>query len=101
MIGDFVEFQRYLQSSAKLDAVIEPHLQALKDGGTILIDVTFPTIPKFGDDETNILLYEFKTDLNKYLAARNSPYKTLADLIKFNEDNKDREMPLFGQEIFL
>jgi amidase len=36
-----------------------------------------------------ILLYEFKTDLNKYLAERRSPYKTLADLIKFNEENKD------------
>jgi amidase len=48
-----------------------------------------------------ILLYEFKTDLNKYLAERRSPYKTLADLIKFNEENKEREMPLFGQELFL
>jgi amidase len=47
------------------------------------------------------LLYEFKTDLNKYLAGRRSPYKTLADLIKFNEENKEREMPLFGQELFL
>jgi amidase len=93
--------RQFLGKNAKLDAVIEPHLQALKDGGAILIDVVFPTIPKFGDDETNILLYEFKDGLNKYLAARNSPYKTLADLIKFNEDNKDREMPLFGQELFL
>ncbi|HXH71175.1 MAG TPA: amidase [Pyrinomonadaceae bacterium] len=93
--------RQFLGKNAKLDAVIEPHLQVLRDGGATLIDVTFPTIPKFGDDETEILLYEFKADLNKYLAARNSPYKTLADLIKFNEDNKDREMPLFGQELFL
>jgi amidase len=93
--------RQFLGKNAKLDAVIEPHLQTLKDGGAILVDVVFPTIPKFGEDETNILLYEFKDGLNKYLAARNSPYKTLADLIKFNEDNKDREMPLFGQELFL
>ncbi len=93
--------RQFLGKNAKLDAIIEPHLQALKDGGATLIDVTFPTIDKFSDDETNILLYEFKTDLNKYLAARNSPYKTLADLIKFNEENKEREMPLFGQELFL
>jgi amidase len=93
--------RQFLGRNAKLDAVIEPHLQALKDGGAILVDVVFPTIPKFGDDETNILLYEFKDGLNKYLAARNSPYKTLADLIKFNEDNASREMALFGQELFL
>ena len=35
------------------------------------------------------------------IAAGKSPYKTLADLIKFNEDNREREMPLFGQELFL
>jgi len=44
---------------------------------------------------------EFKTDLNKYLASRGAKYKTLADLIKFNDDNKDKEMPLFAQELFL
>jgi amidase len=38
--------------------------------------------------------------LNKYLAGRNSRHKTLADLIRFNEENRDREMPYFGQEIF-
>ena len=81
--------------------IYESHLQVLKDGGATLIDVTLPTIKDFGSDQTAILLYEFKADLNKYLAQRNSQYKTLADLIKFNEENKDREMPLFGQELFL
>ena len=67
-----------------------------------MIDITFPVdFSKFSDDRLEILLYEFKTDLNKYLAERRSPHKTLADLIKFNEENKEREMPLFGQELFL
>jgi amidase len=48
-----------------------------------------------------VLHYEFKADLNKYLAERNSPHKTLKDLIAFNEQNREREMPLFGQEIFI
>lgn len=87
--------------NAKIDGVIEPQLQVLKDAGATLIDVEFPTNGKFGDAEFEVLLYEFKTDLNKYLAGRNSPYKTLADLIKFNDENRDREMPFFGQEIFL
>ncbi len=86
--------------NSKIDAVIEPQLQVFKDGGATLIDVEFPTFGKFGDDEFEVLLYEFKADLNKYLAGRNSKYKTLADLIKFNEENRDKEMPYFGQEIF-
>jgi amidase len=93
--------RQYFGKNAKVDAVIEPHLQVLKDGGANLIDVQFPTLNKFGDAEFEVLLYEFKADLNKYLAQRNSPYKTLADLIKFNEDNRQREMPYFGQEIFI
>jgi amidase len=93
--------RQFFGKNAKVDGVIEPHLQVLKNGGATLIDVKFPQLDKFGDAEYEVLLYEFKTDLNKYLAQRNSPYKTLADLIRFNEDNKDREMPFFGQEIFL
>ncbi len=87
--------------NSKIDGVVEPHLQTLKNGGATLIDVEFPTLGKFGDAEFEVLLYEFKADLNKYLANRNSPYKTLADLIKFNDENRDKEMPFFGQEIFL
>ena len=87
--------------NAKIDGVIEPHLQAFKDGGATLIDVEFPTFGKFGEEEFEVLLYEFRTDLNKYLAGRNSRYKTLADLIKYNDENQAKEMPFFGQEIFL
>ena len=93
--------RQVFKKDAKVDALVEPRLQAFKDGGAISIDVEFPTLGKFGDAEYEVLLYEFKADLNKYLAARNSKYKTLADLIKFNEDNRDKEMPFFGQEIFL
>ncbi|MGI8787368.1 MAG: amidase [Pyrinomonadaceae bacterium] len=85
----------------KVDKVIEPHLQVLKDGGATLIDIEFPTLQQFGDDEYQVLLYEFKEDLNKYLATRGGQNKTLADLIKFNEANREKEMPFFGQEIFL
>ena len=66
-----------------------------------MIDVNFPTFQNFGDPEFQVLLYEFKADLNKYLAERNSPYKTLKDLIEFNEKNKAKEMPYFGQELFI
>ena len=87
--------------NSKIDAVIEPQIQALKNGGATLIDIEFENLGKFGDAEYQVLLYEFKEDLNKYLAARGGQYQTLADLIKFNDANRATEMPYFGQEIFL
>ncbi|CAN5181630.1 amidase [soil metagenome] len=93
--------RQFFGRDEKVKAIIESHLQTLKDGGATLIDVEFPTIKDFGKYETAVLQYEFKTDLNKYLTARGAKYKTLADLIKYNEENKDRELPLFGQEIFI
>lgn len=92
--------RQFFGRNAKLDAEILPHLEVLKANGATLIDVTFPTVPNFSEDETSLLLYEFKDGLNKYLAQRKSTYKTLADLIKFNEENKEKEMPLFAQELF-
>lgn len=77
-------------------------INKLRDAGAMLIDVTFtPDYSKISTQRTDVLLYEFKTDLNKYLAARGSKYKTLEELIKFNDENKDRELPLFGQELFV
>ena len=93
--------RQYFGRNAKIDKVIEPHLQVLKDGGAILTDVEFPKLRDFGDAEYEVLLYEFKADLNKYLAGRGSKYRTLKDLIEFNEKNAAKEMPFFGQEIFI
>ena len=94
--------RQFVGNNAKSKEIFDSRLEALKAGGATLIDITFTgDFSKTGDDRLQVLLYEFKTDLNKYLAERGSPYKTLADLIKFNEENKEREMPLFGQELFV
>lgn len=93
--------RQYFGKNNRVDKVLETQIQVLTDGGAILIDVNFPTLQNFGDAEYEVLLYEFKADLNKYLAERNSPYKTLKDLIEFNEKNKQKEMPYFGQEVFI
>jgi amidase len=62
-----------------------------------------PPLPSFGDAEMTVMLYEFKADLNIYLAALGpgAPVHSLEELIAFNERNKDKEMPFFGQELFL
>lgn len=93
--------RQYFGRNDKVDKLIEPYWQLLKDSGATLVDVTFPKLQAFGDAEFEVLLYEFKADLNKYLAARGGPMKTLADLIAFNNTNANREMQYFGQEIFL
>jgi amidase len=62
-----------------------------------------PTAGKFDDTEFEVLLYEFKADLNAYLASLGprAPVRTLKDIIDFNERNREKEMPYFGQEIML
>lgn len=93
--------RQFLGNSAEVNKIMESHFEVLKESGATLVDVTFSeNLAKLGDARLQVLLYEFKTDLNKYLSARGSKYQTLADLIKFNEENKEREMPLFAQELF-
>ncbi|MHB0968470.1 MAG: amidase [Thermoanaerobaculia bacterium] len=86
-----------------VDRLLAASLDALKSAGAILVDpADMETKGKYNDEEFEVLLYEFKADLNAYLAALppSVQSRTLADLIRFNEVNKDREMPYFGQEIF-
>jgi len=83
---------------------MEAALEALKKEGAILVDpANIETAGKFGDSEFQVLLYELKADLNAYLArlGPNAPVKTLKDIIDFNEKNKEKEMPFFGQDTFL
>lgn len=86
----------------ELKEFYQPIIEKLRAAGATVVDVTFtPDYSKIADDRTNVLKYEFKTDLNKYLATRGAKYKTLEDLIKFNDENKDRELTKFGQELFI
>jgi amidase len=86
----------------EMKAYFQPFIETLRGSGATLIDVTFtPDYSKIGNDRTSVLLYEFKAGLNKYLAARGAKYKTLEELIRFNEENKDKELTKFGQELFL
>ena len=64
--------------------------------------VDIVTVPRLGAPEFEVLLYEFKDGINRYLAGRGATtkYRTLAELIEFNNANADREMPWFGQETF-
>jgi amidase len=82
-----------------VDTVTNAALEVMKKAGAELIDVKFPHLRKFGDAEFLVLQYEFKDGLERYLAARGSQYKTLDDLIRFNNENAAKEMPYFKQSI--
>jgi amidase len=72
-------------------------------GAEVIDPVELPALDDLGKAELEVLLYEFKADLNQYLAelGEKTKVRTLADVIAFNEANREREMPYFGQDIFL
>ena len=87
-----------------VDALLAQGIAALKSAGATVIDpVELPNLGKYDDAELIVLEYEFKHDLDAYLgalpAAANAP-RSLKDLIAFNERERAREMPWFGQELF-
>jgi amidase len=86
----------------KVDSVLEEAISLLKKGGAIIIDpVAIETKDKYDDEEFEVLLYEFKEDLNKYLSRANGKIKSLKELIEFNLRKKSLVMPYFEQEILV
>jgi amidase len=91
--------------SPKLDAVFEQGLTAMTSAGATLVDVAFKHFSEIfsGGNEFTVLLFDFKIDIQNYLATRTgvpTASGTLADLIAFNNAHAAQEMPFFGQEIF-
>jgi amidase len=85
-----------------VDKLMNDCIDILKRRGATIIDpADIPTAGKFDDSELEVLLYEFKADLNEYLRSLGprAPVKSLKEIIDFNEQYRDREMPWFGQDI--
>jgi amidase len=95
----------FMGYSAATDGLMEAAIDVMKRAGAVIIDpADITTAGQTDDSEFAVLLYEFKADLNRYLtewAAGGAGPKTLEDLIAFNERMKDKELPFFGQEIFV
>lgn len=95
---------KYSGFNEPTDRLVTEAIDVMKKNGAVIVDpADIPTAGKFDDSEFDVLLYEFKADLNKYLASLgpNAPVKSLKEIIDFNEKHKDREMPWFGQDIML
>jgi amidase len=96
--------RKYFGFSDPVDALMEQALDAMKKQGATLVDpADIETLGKFDDTELLVFMYELKADLNAYLArlGPSAPVKTLKDIIEFNDRNRQKEMPYFGQDLFL
>jgi amidase len=96
--------RKYFGFSDTVDALMEQSLDTMKKQGAILIDpADIETLGKFDESELLVFMYELKADLNAYLAGLgpNAPVRTLRDIIDFNDRNHQKEMPYFGQDLFL
>lgn len=96
LAADFAGF------STQVDELMKQAIDTLKaQGAEIIEDLKFKDHDQWGEAEWQVLLSEFKADLNAYLATREGlGVRSLADLIEFNKKNGEKEMPWFAQEIF-
>lgn len=96
--------RKFFADSAPLDRYLSECIATLKAAGAEIIDpADLPSHGKLGDPETEVLLYDFKNDINHYLTRLplDAPARTLEALIGFNEQHRAQEMPYFEQEQFI
>ena len=96
--------RKYFGFNDAVDALMEQALDVMKKQGAILIDpADIETLGKFDDSEGLVLSYELKADLAAYLArlGPHAPVRNLKDVIEFNENNRAKEMPYFGQDLLI
>jgi amidase len=90
------------EASRATAAVLDAAVERLRSCGAEIIEqVSLPGMEQMGEPELTALLYEFKHDLNAYLAALPGEHPmTLAELIEFNKRNADRVLVHFDQDLF-
>lgn len=93
-----IEKKKY--SNQFLEEIFEKTIATLKSQGAIIVEINYlEKINANGNDEFELMKYEFKASLNKYLATSNASVKSLAEVIAFNKKNENKAMPTFKQEI--
>ena len=96
--------RKYFGFNDAVGTLMEQALGVMKQQGATLVDpADIATFGKFDESELLVFMYELKADLNAYLArlGPGAPVHTLQDIIDFNEHNRQKEMPYFGQDLFL
>jgi amidase len=96
--------RNYFGFDSRVDALMEDAIRVMRERGAVIVDnANVPNADKYGREELDVLLHEFKAGLNAYLGAvpASVPVHSLAELILWNERNDDKELQWFGQELFL
>jgi amidase len=94
--------RQFLPITTETDAAFEAALEVMRAAGANLVDVVIPSFDEYNASQAEIivLIFEFKRDLNAYLATRRGvPARTLAEVIQFNLDHAEQELKFFGQEL--
>lgn len=88
--------------SAEVDKLMAQAIQSLKDAGATLVEnLKFENKDEWGKLELQVMISEFKANLNTYLKSRKElNVQSLADIIEFNKKNADTELKWFDQELF-
>ena len=95
--------RNYFGFDTRVDALMEDAVRVMRERGAVIVDnANVPNADKYGREELEVLLHEFKAGLNAYLGtlAADAPVHSLAELILWNERHADRELQWFGQETF-
>jgi len=96
--------RKYFGFNDAVDHFMEQVIDEIKKQGAVIVDpADLESHGKFDDTELTVLLYELKADLNIYLAGREpeSQVHSLKEVIEFNDHNAEKEMPYFGQDLFI
>ena len=88
-------------SNPQVEALFADSIAVLREQGADITDPVEIDTNGIGDAELEVLYYEFKADLNRYLEQSGAPVESLAAVIRFNEENAETVMPIFGQEHML
>ena len=89
-----------LDTHPDVAVTMEVALEVMRQAGATVVDAQLPTDGQWGEDELVLLEYEFKSGLERYLRENDAPLQTLSQLIGYNLQHREREMPHFGQELF-
>ena len=94
--------RKFFGGNAPMNRFLDNAIALLQRAGAIIVDpADLPDQGGWAAPEEEVLLYEFKADLNSYL-ARLPPHfavRSLAQLIRFNESHAASELRLFDQEL--
>lgn len=92
----------HLHGHEGIVGLLQEAIELMKKMGATIVEVDLvKALSEMGNAEFQVLLFEFKDGLNRYLAAAGSKIRSLEDVIVFNRQNESASMPFFKQETLI